>query len=656
MNDSRRTLDCGGEKVPVTWVHTLVVGSGAAGLNAACQLDAKGVKDLLLLSEGLKMGTSINTGSDKQTYYKISTCGEDNDSPLAMAKNYFDNGSMHGDLALAEAAVSARAFFHLVSLGVPFPQDSYGQFVGYKTDHDPRRRATSIGPYTSKQMCLALTAEVKRRDIRVREKMNIVDLLTLETPEGKRAGGVIAISNKGDLEVFATENLVLAVGGPGGIYKTSVYPKAQTGAIGLAFMEGALSQSLAESQFGLSSIKFRWNVSGSFMQVVPRFISTDKKGNDEKEFLLPYFKTPSEMCSNIFLKGYQWPFDAAKLRGGSSIIDILVYIETVQKDRRVFLDFRRNPTGYQLSELSDEARCYLENSGSVQDLPIKRLEAMNPNAIALYQRRRIDIRTEPLEVDVCAQHNNGGLAVNHWWESLNIQHLFSLGETAGTHGAARPGGAALNAGQVGGFRIADFIAHKYTESTLDKEAFCDLAQKRLQAIEKYLRASANAEISWVEERAELQQRMTTYGSAVRSLEGLDTATAEAWNQWKRISRQGGNSGKYREPRGWVEALRNRHLCFAHLVYLEALRSAVKSGQGSRGSAVVLAADGKPVHELLDEHWRMQEEDKQFREQVMETVFKDDQVISEWVPCRPIPQSDLWFETAWARFKDNTIYE
>ena len=61
-----------GEPLPVTWVHTLVIGSGAAGLNAAVQLAQDGVNDLLVLTEGLDKGTSINTGSDKQTYYKLS--------------------------------------------------------------------------------------------------------------------------------------------------------------------------------------------------------------------------------------------------------------------------------------------------------------------------------------------------------------------------------------------------------------------------------------------------------------------------------------------------------------------------------------------------------------------------------------------------------
>lgn len=130
--------------MPVYIVHTLIIGSGAAGLNAALQLRQNGIEDVRIVTEGLQMGTSINTGSDKQTYYKLSLCGEQADSPHALAETLFSGGGMHGDLALVEASLSARAFLHLVNLGVPFPQDRFGGFVGYKTDHDPRR-----GPHRS---------------------------------------------------------------------------------------------------------------------------------------------------------------------------------------------------------------------------------------------------------------------------------------------------------------------------------------------------------------------------------------------------------------------------------------------------------------------------------------------------------------------------
>ena len=203
--------------LPVTWVHTLVIGSGAAGLNAAVQLCQCGVPDVLIVTEGLQMGTSINTGSDKQTYYKLSMCGAETDSPVTMAETYFAGGSMHGDLALVEASLSARAFMHLVNLGVPFPRDRYGQFVGYKTDHDPRQRATSIGPYTSREMCRVLIRQVQRLGIPVRENRNVVELLTVGQGSDRRVVGAVAVRDDATLEAYARRKRRARRGRPGRI-------------------------------------------------------------------------------------------------------------------------------------------------------------------------------------------------------------------------------------------------------------------------------------------------------------------------------------------------------------------------------------------------------------------------------------------------------
>ena len=94
--------------------ETLVVGSGAAGFNAAVALKKQGVESIAILTEDVNRGTSRNTGSDKQTYYKLTTCGSDGDSVRRMAETLFSGGAMDGDIALAEAAGSLRSFFHLV--------------------------------------------------------------------------------------------------------------------------------------------------------------------------------------------------------------------------------------------------------------------------------------------------------------------------------------------------------------------------------------------------------------------------------------------------------------------------------------------------------------------------------------------------------------
>ena len=91
-------------RVPSFTYHTIVVGTGAAGYNAADTLYNLGVTDIAILTEGVNMGTSRNTGSDKQTYYKLTLAGGMPDSVRSMAETLFACGSMHGDIALCEAA------------------------------------------------------------------------------------------------------------------------------------------------------------------------------------------------------------------------------------------------------------------------------------------------------------------------------------------------------------------------------------------------------------------------------------------------------------------------------------------------------------------------------------------------------------------------
>ena len=159
---------------PLYSVNTLIIGSGAASLNTAVNLYERGLKDIVIVTDCWGAGTSNNAGSDKQTYYKLSLSGELSDSPIIMAEDLFKGGCMHGDIALCEAQNSLQAFYHLVSLGVPFPFDKYGTYVGYKTDHDPRGRATSAGPLTSHLMFECLTKDIQNKGIKVFNNSEII--------------------------------------------------------------------------------------------------------------------------------------------------------------------------------------------------------------------------------------------------------------------------------------------------------------------------------------------------------------------------------------------------------------------------------------------------------------------------------------------------
>ena len=117
--------------------NTAIVGSGAAGFNAADRLWQLGQHDIVLVTENRVGGTSRNTGSDKQTYYKLTLSGGDADSVREMADTLFAGRCVDGDIALCEAALSTLCFLKLVELGVPFLSNSDSEvatkLIGYFT-------------------------------------------------------------------------------------------------------------------------------------------------------------------------------------------------------------------------------------------------------------------------------------------------------------------------------------------------------------------------------------------------------------------------------------------------------------------------------------------------------------------------------------------
>jgi succinate dehydrogenase/fumarate reductase flavoprotein subunit len=641
-------------------INTLIIGSGAASLNAAVNLHKMGQEDIVIATSQWGGGTSNNAGSDKQTYYKLSLCGEEPDSVIEMAKDLFNGRCMHGDIALCEAQGSVQAFMNLVNLGVQFPHDKYGSWAGYKTDHDRRARASSVGPYTSRRMFEVLAAEVKKREIEVLDHHHCVSLLTDE--KGSKVIGAIALNTKEEdpqkaFVLFNSTNVILGTGGPAGIYETSAYPLSQSGSIGMAIKAGATGQNLTESQFGIASLKFRWNLSGSYQQAIPRYFSTDRNGNDEREFLNDLFPDIKTLTKAIFLKGYQWPFDPAKVSNyGSSLIDILVHREILEKERLVFIDFTRNPSWknddhFLMDNLDPEVYNYLEKSSAICKTPIERLMAINAPSIALYKDHGIDLVTEPLQIAVCAQHNNGGLKANIWWES-DLFHLFPVGEVNGSHGVSRPGGSALNSGQVGSYRAAKFICKKYSESPGAIEEFLSEADLQIDNIltlaTSWLKtgnASGNKKYL-----SEIRKRMSDSGGIIRNLIKTTKAATEAGELLHNLPEKIGASS--------VGELAGAFLlfdhCITHLVYLESIKFYLKSGGRSRGSYLVTGNEKNNMMVGATSDWETELclYDIEIENKIQEISFNNGIIKLNLEEVREIPEQNLWFEKVWKDYLED----
>ena len=661
--DEQLTIE--GLKVPVHRVQALVLGSGAAGLRAAVELKREGI-DVVVASTGLFSGTSACSGSDKQT---IHTAGTSNrgDNFVKLSQDISAGGCMDKDTAYIEAVGSLQAFAGLQYMGLPLPQDRFGSVLRYQTDHDDVGRATSCGPRTSRLMVKVLCEEALRLGVKFLKESTGVKLLKQCDPhKQERCIGVLAVernkeSNELGLTIVLSDRVVLATGGPGELYRDSVYPRFCFGSLGMAIEAGLEVTNLTESQFGIGTrrTEFPWNLSGTYVQVMPYIYSVDKAGQ-EINFLADYYRSTQELVSNIFRKGYQWPFHATRMLDyKSSLLDLAIYIES-QKGHNIFMDFNRNPKAvpgdaeFSLLRLDDDVRAYLVNNEALQELPIQRLQRMNPLAIELYKMHGTDISKEALAFNVSNQHMNGGIEVNIWAET-SLKGCYAIGEVSGTHGVTRPGGAALNAGQVFAQRCAKHIAKQNPIVPLGQlqetvKAFLAQVMKQLNTDlcnEQGLKMSAV--------RDEVQARMSDLAGFICKKENINSGLQGA----QKLNAELKQKGLKAEANQIAQYFQWQQTALCSEATLLALKYYADHGGGSRGARALCSPDGTAVPMArnvdLSEYRFIEEKPDQRQKKIVLSRQNDQWCIVERALRELENPSQIFFERNWGNYLTEAIY-
>jgi hypothetical protein len=157
-----------------------------------------------------------------------------------------------------------------------------------------------------------------------------------------------------------------------------------------------------------------------------------------------------------------------------------------------------------------------------------------------------------------------------------------------------------------------------------------------------------------ETRRELQQRMTAHGAHIRDPRTIEQARSDAWALYERLR----TGMKISSARKWPDAFKNLDLCLTHALYLEAIAEYLARGGKSRGSYLVMDPEGEPPCEALGEEWRfsLTPESAWISDHICE-VFLDGSgnPVKRWVPVRPIPEEEAWFENVWNEFlRDEVI--
>jgi succinate dehydrogenase/fumarate reductase flavoprotein subunit len=287
---------------------------------------------------------------------------------------------------------------------------------------------------------------------------------------------------------------------------------------------------------------------------------------------------------------------------------------------------------------------------------------MNLPAYEFYLGRNpgVDLEKDLLEIAVCAQHNNGGMSVDQWWHS-NLEGFFPVGEAAGAHGIYRPGGAALNSGQVGATRAATYIAARRREGPVSPEVFGEAARGVVSGAVALLRgATRRAETSpdtTDELLREATELMSSNAGVVRSRQSIADALVrvKAWLDPYATT----SSADAASRRSVNRLFLIRDILTSQYVYLSAMAEYLDHGGRSRGSVLYtdaagglpLAGEGGPELDL-PEVFRFTLEDG-LTGVIQESVWEGSgEPAFEWRPVRPIPEDDEFFENVWRHYRDD----
>ena len=250
--------------------------------------------------------------------------------------------------------------------------------------------------------------------------------------------------------------------------------------------------------------------------------------------------------------------------------------------------------------------------------------------------------------------------MDRWWRST-IPRTFVIGEMAGTHGIKRPGGSALNAGQVGAMRAAEYIINVHgcdvSQAGLDGELqdqLADLAAK----CRRWSQAGAMAPGETV---TQIQQRMSRAGGHIRSAGRARRALDEAVALCGRIDSEGFSAAKSGEL---VRAIQAEHMAVTSVAILKAVVELLAAGGGSRGSCVITDEAGEAGQPPLNDPFtgqtlRVKPENETLRETIIRIRHDADAAdlfTCEHVPPREVSDQHEAFEVAWRKFRNGEVFQ
>jgi len=425
----------------------LVIGAGGAGLRAAIEASAAGVKVGLVCKSLLgKAHTVMAEGGMAAAMGNV----DDRDNWKVHFADTMRGGQYVNNWRMAElhAQESPARVHELEAWGAVFDRTKDGKILQRNFGGHRYPRLAHVGDRTGLELIRTLQDHGIHQGISVHMEYTIVTLLK----NGGRVVGAFGYDReRGRFKIFKAKAVVLSTGGLGRAYKITSNSWEGTGdGVSLAYQAGAELLDMEFIQFHPTGMVWPPSVMGLLVTESVRGEGGVLRNKDGKRFM--YDDIPDNYKSQTSTdpeEGWRYTQSDKNARRPPELLTRDHVARCINRDVKAG---RGSPHGGVFLDIA----WIKEKIPNAAEHIKKKLPSMYHQFMQL---ANLDITKEPMEVGPTTHYAMGGIRVNGETQMTTLPGLFAAGEcAAGLHGANRLGGNSLSDLLVFGKRAGEFAA------------------------------------------------------------------------------------------------------------------------------------------------------------------------------------------------------
>jgi len=544
----------------------LVVGAGGAGLRAAIEAAAGGVKVGIVCKSLLgKAHTVMAEGGVAAALANV----DDRDNWKVHFADTMRGGQYVNNCLMAEfhAKEAPDRVRELEAWGAMFDRTPDGRILQRNFGGHKYPRLAHVGDRTGLEMIRTLQDYAIHQPIDVHMEHTVIALLK----DGGRISGAVAFDReRGRFQCYQAKAVVLATGGIGKAFRITSNSWEYTGdGHSLAYHAGASLIDMEFVQFHPTGMVWPPSVAGILVTEGVRGEGGVLRNKEGRRFMFddipPLYKNQTADNEE---EGWRYTVGDPNARRPPELLTRDHVARCIVREIR---EGRGSPHGGVFLDIS----WIKERLPGAEEHIKRKLPSMYHQ---FKQLADIDITKEPMEVGPTTHYMMGGVRVDAASQMSDVAGLFAAGECgAGLHGANRLGGNSLSDLIVFGKRAGEYAALFAREQPAVKINEEEVQRTIREALAPFERHSNGAEGPY-QIQHELQSRMQDLVGIVRT-EGEMRQALEIIAQLVEKAKSVGVVGNREYNPGWHTALDLKNL----LTFSEAITRAALERKESRGA-------------------------------------------------------------------------